>query len=120
MHQPQISYKLLRKSSPETARMAVFQYFESSKNISETARVFGVTRLTIYDVIQKSKEGNLKDRSRAPKTIANKTSEALVRKIIRTHKRTGYGAKKLSKYLLERQKIKIPVSTIKGIMRRVT
>ena len=65
---PQIDYKLLRKINPETARMAVLEYLSSNKNnIRKTAKVFGVQRLTVYDIIKKKKEANLKDRSKAPR-----------------------------------------------------
>lgn len=65
-----INYKSLREISPEAARRAVLDYLSSNKgNIAECARVFGVTRVTIYDIIKKKKEGNLKDRSKAPKRV---------------------------------------------------
>lgn len=63
-----IDYKSLRKISPEAARSAVLDYLSSNKgNIAECARVFGVTRITIYDILKKSRERDLKDRSKAPK-----------------------------------------------------
>ena len=63
-----IDYKSLRKISPEAARSAVLDYLSSNKgNIADCARVFGVTRVTIYDIVRKSRQGDLKDRSKAPK-----------------------------------------------------
>lgn len=118
MHQPQISYKSLRKLSPETARTAVLQYLSTNNgNISGTAGVFGVTRATVYDILRRE---DLKDRSKAPKRVANKTSMEITLRITKSRKRTGYGAKRLRKYLYKRYKIIIPVSTIKGILNRST
>ena len=63
-----IDYKRLRKVSPEAARTAVLQYLKSNRgNISQTARVFGIQRVTVYDILKKQQTGNLKDRSKAPK-----------------------------------------------------
>ncbi len=64
---PYINYKTLRKVNPETARLAVLQYLKSNRgNISKTARVFGIQRVTVYDILKKQQMGNLKDRSKAP------------------------------------------------------
>lgn len=64
----QIDYKALRKVSPEAARTAVLQYLKSNRrNIAQAARVFGVQRVTVYDILKKQKEGDLKDRSKVPK-----------------------------------------------------
>ncbi len=66
--EPQIDYKTLRKVSSEAARLAVLQYLKSNKgNISKTARVFGIQRVVVYDILKKQQTGNLKDRSKAPK-----------------------------------------------------
>ncbi len=97
--------------------MAVLQYFTSSKNISATARVFGVQRLTVYNIVQRG-EVSLKDLSKAPKTVANKTPDQLVKKIIKIHREKGFGPKRISKYLLEHDEMTIPFSTIKGILKR--
>ena len=70
-----IDYKQLRKVNPETARMAVLEYLKTNNhNISDAARVFGINRCVVYDIIQKDKEGDLKDRPRVPKTQPNKTA----------------------------------------------
>lgn len=72
---PLINYKHLRKINPEAARTAVLEYLSSNgDNIAQTARVFGVQRVTIYDILKKSQQHNLKDRSKAPKRVWNKKS----------------------------------------------
>lgn len=120
MRKPQISYKLLRETSAETARLAVLQYYSNSGNVSKTAKLFGITRITVYDILRKSKEGNLKDRPKAPKTVANKTADEVIIKILKLNNRTGYGAKRISKYLFKLYGIKISYSTVRGILARIS
>lgn len=63
-----IDYKNLRKISPEAARTTVLQYLKSNRgNIADCARVFGIERAVVYDILKKQKERDLKDRSKAPK-----------------------------------------------------
>lgn len=65
-----IDYKHLRRISPEAARTAVLDYLLSNKgNVADCARVFGVTRVTIYDILKKNIEGDLTDRSKAPNPL---------------------------------------------------
>lgn len=60
---PRIDYKGLRRVNPEAARMAVIEYLKTNGgNIADTARVFGIQRPVVYDILKKEKEGNLKDR----------------------------------------------------------
>lgn len=69
-----INDQVLRKINAEAARLAVIEYLKTNKgNISEAARVFGIQRTVIYDILKKKEEGNLKDRSRAPLHSPHKT-----------------------------------------------
>jgi transposase-like protein len=62
-----INYHILRRINPEAARLAVIEYLSTNKgNISEAARVFGMQRTVVYDILKKKTEGDLKDHSRAP------------------------------------------------------
>jgi DNA invertase Pin-like site-specific DNA recombinase len=49
-----INYKVLRKINPEAARLAVIEYL--STNISEAARIFGIQRTVVYDILKKEEE----------------------------------------------------------------
>lgn len=48
-----IDYKELRRCNAGAARRAVLEYLKTDPNISETARVFGITRAVIYDILKK-------------------------------------------------------------------
>ncbi|KUK55073.1 MAG: hypothetical protein XD79_0755 [Atribacteria bacterium 34_128] len=55
-----INYKVLRKINPEAARLAVIEYLSTNKgNISEAARIFGIQRTVVYDILKKEEEGDL-------------------------------------------------------------
>jgi len=69
-----INYKRLRKINPEAVRRAVLDYSKSDgHNIFQAASVFGINRTVVYDIPRKEKEGNLKDRSRAPRNQPRRT-----------------------------------------------
>jgi len=114
-----IDYKELRKLNPEAARTAVLEYLKTNKrNIADVAKVFGVQRLVVYDIIKKAKEGNLKDRSRAPKNQPNKTPVAIEEKVIKVKNTTRLGPKRLSIHLSKYHGVNIPSGTIRHILRR--
>lgn len=118
-----IDYKSLRKISPETARTAVLQYLSGSGNISQTAKAFGLQRAVIYNIIKRSGPprqlagGGLKDLSRAPKKIANKTIPNFEKMIVEIYHQTGFGPKRLLK-ILKQKRLNIPYGTLRGILRR--
>lgn len=115
----QIDYKKLRDISPEAARVAVLNYLNSNKNnISKTARVFGLQRSVIYTILRKKKEGDLKDKSRAPKRVHNKTKKEVEEKIIAARDQTGFGPRKLFRYLQLRFGLYIAYGTIRSIIDR--
>lgn len=114
-----ISYKLLRKINPETARTAVLEYLSSNGgNVSDCSKTFGITRVVIYDIIRKGKEGDLKDRHKAPKKIHNKTEESVEDLIVQTKITTGLPPKRLGYYLLQNYNLNIAYGTIRNILRR--
>ena len=69
-----INYKTLRQINPEAARKAVLEYLKTNGgNQAEAAKVFGVNRIVVYDILKKAGEGDLQDRSKIPKHQPNKT-----------------------------------------------
>lgn len=116
---PLINYKALRKTNPETARMAVLEYLKSNgRNIADAARVFGINRPVVYDILRKQAEGDLTDRPRIPKYQPNKTPDEVEEKVIEAKNRTRLGPMRLSIYLHKYEKVDVPAGTIRHILRR--
>lgn len=114
-----IDYKLLRQTSPETARMAVLAYLDScGGNVAQTARVFGITRVTTYDILHKRVTGDLHDRSKAPLSQPNKTSPEIEEIVIKFKNKTRLGALRLSRHLKKYEHLVVPYGTIRHILRR--
>ena len=114
----QIDYKELRRFNAEAARKAVMEYLKTNPNISETARMFGVTRAVVYDIMRKDKTRDLRDRSRAPKHQPGKTPTEVENKVINAKNKTRLGPERLSRYLHEYEGITVPGGTIRHILRK--
>lgn len=114
-----IDYKTLRKTSPETARLAVLEYLASCEhNITQTARTFGITRRVVYNILAKELEGELKDRPKTPHSQPRKTSSSVEEQVIAAKLKTHYGPKRLALYLDKYEQLKLPWPTIRHILRR--
>ena len=114
-----IDYKALREVNPEAARLAVLEYLKTNGgNRSEAARVFGINRSVVYDILSKQAAGDLKDRSREPKHQPNKTPAETEEKVIEVRNKTRMGPKRLSIYLRKYEGIQVPAGTIRHILRR--
>ncbi len=101
------------------ARTAVLEYLKTNGgNIADCARTFGVNRPVVYDIIVKKAEGDLSDRSKAPKHSPNKTLSEIEDKVIEVKNKTRMGAKRLSRYLAKYEKLVVPYGTIRHILRR--
>ena len=114
-----IDYKQLRKVNPKTARLAVLNYLESvSGNISRTARVFGINRSVVYDILKKQVSGDLNDRSKAPRRQPGKTPTAVEQLVIAAKNKIHFGPIRLSLYLSKYEGIQVAPGTIRHILRR--
>lgn len=114
-----IDYKQLRKINPEAARRAVVEYLKTNNhNVSEAAFIFGINRAVVYDIIRRSEEGDLKDRSKIPKHQPRRTPAAIEDRVIEVKNKTGFGPERLSRYLQKHEGISVPVGTIRHIIRR--
>ncbi len=114
-----INYKKLRAINPEAARVAVLDYLSSNGgNVMDASKAFGVQRNVIYAIKAKQQAGSLKDSSKTPKKIANKTSKEIEERILEVRNSLHYKPKQLSYYLQKFYNIDIPVGTIRGILRR--
>ena len=114
-----IEYHVLRAVNPEAARLAVVEYLKTNGgNKSDAARTFGITRAVVYDIMRKQAEGDLSDRSRAPRRQPNKTPEEVEARVIAAKNKTRLGPKRLSIYLEKYEQLRVPAGTIRHIVRR--
>lgn len=105
--------------NPEAARSAVLAYLKSNGgNVSEAARVFGVNRPVIYDIQRKEVEGDLRDRSKAPRNHPRRTSPEVETKVVDAKNKTRLGPGRLSAYLSKHEDLCVPPATIRHILRR--
>ena len=104
-----IDYKKLRTINPETARLAVLEYLKTNKgNIADCAKVFGITRPVIYDILRKKRNGNLQDLPKIPKHQPKKTTKEVEDKVIEVKNLIHLGPKRLSRYLKKYEGLTIP------------
>lgn len=114
-----MDYKSLRKINPETARMAVMQYLSSNNsNVYKAAKFFMVTRRVVYDIIKRNKQGLLKDLSRVPKTLRNKTPDETQELVVRLHTKHNFSARQIEAYLKQNGIVRLPYGTIRHILAR--
>lgn len=114
-----IDYKELRKINPEAARKAVLGYLESNgHNVSSTARLFGINRCVVYDILRKNQEGDLRDRPKTPKHQPKKTDARIEDLVIAAKNKTHLGPQRLSRYLQQYEGVFVPAGTIRHILRR--
>ncbi|OGD89375.1 hypothetical protein A3F45_00575 [Candidatus Curtissbacteria bacterium RIFCSPHIGHO2_12_FULL_41_17] len=114
-----IDYKALRKVNPQAARLAVLEYLRTNgNNIADCAQTFGIQRPVVYDIINKEKEGDLCDRSKAPKTCPFQTSTTVEDKVLEVKNKTHLGPKRLSIYLAKYENLTVAYGTIRHILRR--
>ena len=71
-----IEYKVLREINPEAARQAVLEYLKSNGgNKADAARVFGINRSVVYDILKKASEDDLRDRPKAADDLPAKLGD---------------------------------------------
>ena len=114
-----IDYKKLRAINPEAARKAVLEYLKTNNcNIADTARIFSINRPVVYDILEKEKERDLKDRSKRPINSPNQTPAEIEDKVVEVKNKTRLGPKRLSRHLKKYENICISSGTIRHILRR--
>jgi len=114
-----IDYKTLRRINPQAARRAVLDYLAScGHNIAATARVFGITRPVVYDILAKGRRGDLRDGSQAPQRQPRRTPIAVEERVLAAKNKTRLGPKRLSLYLAKYEGLLVPWGTIRHILRR--
>jgi len=97
----------------------VLEYLKSNgRNISDAARVFGIKRPVIYDILRKEEEGDLRDRSKAPHNHPRRTPPDVQTKVVEAKNKTRLGPIRLSTYLRKHEGLSVPPGTIRHILRR--
>jgi len=108
-----ISYKQLRKASPEAARTAVVEYWKSNgHNVSAAARLFGINRCVVYDILRKWVQGDLRDRPKTPQHQPRKTTAQVEDQVIAAKNKTGLGPQRLTRHLQRYEGLSVPAGTI--------
>lgn len=114
-----LDYQELRSISPKAARQAVLQILKANRgNVSQTAKLLGITRPTVYKALQKQSTGDLDDASRAPRHVHNKTAQALEDKVLALKRKTNYGPIRLADELDAVYHTVLSKDTIRNILRR--
>ena len=114
-----LDYRDLRQISPEAARRAILQVLQAHNgNVTTAAKILSVSRATIYKAIRKDKAGDLKDGSKAPQRVHNKTSAEIETRILELREKTRYGPLRLKDELKEVAGLTISEHTIRNILRR--
>jgi len=108
-------YHELRKENPARARELVRKVLEQNNgNVSKTARILGIDRKTV----RRARDGTLDDLPRKPKRVWNKINSEHESLIMKEAKETGFGYKRLSKYLYRKYGLSISENTVKSVLKR--
>lgn len=94
---------------------------EQNDNFSAVCRAFGVTRKTGYKWLERySSKQRLTDRSRAPKTVSNRTSEDMELLIVQVRlENPGWGSRKIAESLRRSGIANVPCDkTVNNILNR--
>ncbi len=110
-----ILYHELREIEPSKARELVRKVLaKNNGNVSETARILGISRNTL----RRARDGSLEDLNRRPHHSPNKTEHLLEELIVKESKRTGFRYRRLASYMWGKYSLKISENTIKAILKR--
>jgi transposase-like protein len=114
-----IDYHAVREISAPAARQMVIDYWAScGRNVSATARHFGISRPAVYAILRKARAGDLRDRPRTPRRQPRKTPAEVEDQVIVARNKTHLGPKRLSLYLARYEGLEVPWATIRHIVRR--
>lgn len=118
-----IEYRELVRLDAVVARKKLVEiyYQQANRNISETARVCGLSRNTVRKWLGRffiEGEAGLKDYSRRPHRMPCKTPDDIENLVLEIFEKTNYGFHRLAKTLYRKQGIKLSDRTIGKILRR--
>jgi transposase len=114
-----LDYQELRQISAEAARQAILQVLKAHNgNVTMTAKILSVSRATIYKAIRKHEAGDLKDGSKAPHRVHNRTGAEIEARIMELRAKTRYGPLRLKEELEALDGLLLSEHTIRNILRR--
>jgi transposase len=118
-----IEYRELAQLDVVVARKKLVEiyYHQANRNISETARVCGLSRNTVRKWLGRffiEGEAGLKNYSRRPHRMPCKTPDDIENLVLEIFEKTNYGFHRLAKTLDRKQGIKLSDRTIGKILRR--
>jgi len=103
-------------------RMKVLRHArDTTQNVSQTCRYFGVSRKTFYKWKARYEEHGeigLCDRSRAPHRSANATPANVIGKILYLRKKYHFGPERIARYLQRYHQVSIAASSVHRILCR--
>lgn len=104
-------------------RMAWMIYFEKTKSVEQVCQKFGVSKKTFYKWLVRYKESghdprSLEDKSRRPHHSPNSTPAGILEQVIQAKKTTGFGQRRLKRYLETNHGISLSEHTIWKILKR--
>lgn len=103
------------KSGAKAARVVAREILKRNNgDVSKTAKILGVSRLTV----RRARDGNLGGESKAPKNIKNKIPFNLESVVIEEGKNTGYRYRRLTNYIYRKYVISLNENTVKAILKR--
>ena len=115
-----MAYGAIFRMTTEEARQRLVMTWETTHNVSETARIWHTSRQVVRKWLaryrQKGKEG-LEDLSRRPHSSPRQTAVELEEQVMELWRKTNWGRKRLALYLLG-QGIHVSAHTIRHILQR--
>ena len=103
-----------------TARLGWMLYYDSCHSVSDTADKFNISKKTIYKWLKRYKAGeSMVERSRRPHTNPRQTPSEIANLIREQHKETGFGQRRLKRWMQDQYNVNLCERTIWKICNRV-
>lgn len=118
-----IEYRELAQLDAAVARKKLVEiyYHQANRNISETARVCGLSRHTVRKWLGRffsEGEAGLKDYSRRPHHMPRKTPDEVEELVVGIRKATNYGSRRIAKTLRRKKGIILSYGAVQKILKR--
>jgi len=116
------SYRTIkRETSPEFARQGLLENLQwNAGNVEKTARELGCSKNTVYLALIKQNENDFRDKPHTPKTShPRKTKPDVIALILKRRRETGFGKRRLRRYLALRDDLVLPEATVGKILHDV-